>query len=138
VVLHLGDDDLVARADHAAAVSVHHEVDALGAAAREDALAGLARVDEAPHLLARALVGRRRALAEVVDAAVDVRVLLAQILRAALDDDLRHLRRRGVVEVDERLAVHGLAEHGEVGAHALHVEAARALFSFIDDCCVRR
>src|SRR3712207_1433500 len=123
VVLHLGDHDLVAFLDYTAAVAVHDEVDALGHAAHEDALARLARVDEAAHLLARALVGGRGALAQVVDAAVYVGVLLAQVLRPALDDDARHLRRRRVVEVDERLAVHRLAQHGKVFAHALNVPA---------------
>src|SRR5215204_720690 len=121
VVLHLGDDYLVALAHELAPVAVHDEVDALRHPAHEDALARLARVDEAAHLLARALVSRGGALAQVVDAAVDVRVLLAQVLRAPLDDDARHLRRRRVVEVDERLAVHGLAQHREVFADAFDI-----------------
>src|ERR1043166_3918876 len=127
VVLHLGDDDLVTLSDELAPVAVHDEVDGLGDAAHEDALARLARVQEPSRLLARALVGRGRLLAQVVDAAVYVRVLLAQVFRAALDDDARNLRRGRVVEVDERLAVHRLGENGEVFADALHVPAFRSV-----------
>src|SRR5215204_2253554 len=127
VVLHLGDDYLVARFDELAPVAVHDEVDALCDAADEDALARLARVDKAPDLLARALVGRGRALAQVVDAAVYVRMLLAQVLGPALDDDARHLRRSGVVEVDQWLPVHRLPEHGEDLAHGTDVPARARL-----------
>src|SRR5207248_3269973 len=59
VVLHLGDDYLVAFADELSTVAVHDEVYAFGHAAHEYALARLARVDEALGLLARALVCAR-------------------------------------------------------------------------------
>jgi hypothetical protein len=64
-----------------------------GGAAHEDALTDVARVDEALHLLARAFVGGRGFLAEIVDAAMNVRVFLFEINAASIDDDLRHLGR---------------------------------------------
>src|SRR5205085_11558216 len=76
-----------------------------------------------PGLLARALVGGGRTLAQVVHAAMYVRVLFAQVLAPSLDDDARDLRRGGVVEVDERLAVHGLPQNRKIFAEALNVPA---------------
>src|SRR5437763_8405988 len=120
-MLHHGDDYLIALADELATVAVHDEIYAFGDAAHEYTLARLARTQEALDLLARALVCGGRTLAQVVDAAVYVRVLLAQVLAPTLDDDARDLRRGGVVEVDERLAVDGLPQNGKVLAHALNV-----------------
>ena len=74
VVLELGDDDEVARAEVVEPPGVGDEVERLGRAAREDDLARRRRVDERAHLLAGALVAGGRALGELVDAAVHVRV----------------------------------------------------------------
>ena len=63
---------------------------------------------------ARPLVGRRGALAEQVHAAVDVGVVLRVEARDRVDDRLRLLRGRRVVEIDERLAVHLLLQDREV------------------------
>ena len=53
VVLEPGDDDLVARADVAAAPALRDQVDRLGRAADEDDLSDRRRVEEAAHLVAR-------------------------------------------------------------------------------------
>ena len=62
MVLHLRDQDLVAFFDETFAVSMRDEVDALGAAADEDAAIDVRRVDEAFYLFAGRLVGGRRGL----------------------------------------------------------------------------
>ena len=130
MVLHRRDDDLVARADELASIAMHHQIDAFGGAANKNAFLRLARVDESLHLLARAFVGRRRLLAEVVNAAMNVGMFVFEIDAAAIDYHLRHLRRRGVVEIDERLAVNGLAQHGKILANALDVKTCAGAF-----CC---
>ena len=53
VVLHLGEDDLVAAADVLAPPRVGHEVDRLGGVAREDDLVRVRRIDEPRGRLAR-------------------------------------------------------------------------------------
>ena len=58
VVLEPGDEDLVARLEARPREALRHQVQAVGAALGEDDLAGLARVDEARDLGARAFVGR--------------------------------------------------------------------------------
>ena len=100
-----GDEDLVAGADVRAAPRLRDEVDRLGRAAREDDLLLVARVDEALHRRARLLVRVGGRLAEVVHAAMDVRVLLGVVADDARRSPPRLLRRGGVVEIDERLAV---------------------------------
>src|SRR5207245_2186390 len=58
-----------------------------------------------------------------MDAAVNVGVDLRVVAGEGLDHRLRLLRGRGVVEIDERLAVHLLAEDGKIAPHLLDVES---------------
>ena len=76
---------------------------------------------------ARLFVDLRRALAEPVDAAMDVGVLLGVVAGQAIDHGLRLLRRRGVVEVHERLAVDPLPQDREVLTDRRHIQRGCAL-----------
>ena len=110
VVLHLGDDDLVARAagPRRAAVGpgddVGDQVERLGGVLGEDDLGAVGGVDERGDLVARALVQRGRLLGEHVDAAVHVGVVPRVVVVDRVEDLPRLLRGRGVVEVDQRLS----------------------------------
>jgi hypothetical protein len=75
MVLELGNDDDVARAEVVEPPGVGDEIDALRRTVREDHLSRGGRVDEPRDLLARAFVFRRGDLRKRVDAAVHVRVL---------------------------------------------------------------
>ena len=99
-----------------------HEVDRLGRAAREDDFLRGPRAEEAGDLRAGAFVLGRRLLGEEVRPAVDVRVRLLVVAAVGVDDGTRLLRRVRVVEVDEPLAVHGLAEDRELLPDLLDVE----------------
>src|SRR5262249_52350132 len=114
VVLEPGDDDLVALRDVAAPPALRDEVDPLGRAADEDDLLRRRGVDEPANALARGLerVGRLRR--ERVRGAVDVRVFVLVEEGEAIDDRLRLLRRRRVVEPHEALSAHRLAEDREL------------------------
>ena len=79
VVLHLGEHDRVAARDVLPAPRVGDEVDRLGRVAGEDHLVGVGGVDEPGDLRAGPLVLRGRLLADRVDPAVDVRVVLAVV-----------------------------------------------------------
>ena len=122
VVLELGDDDEVSRAEVHEPPGVGDEVQALGRIPREDDLLRRRRVDEAGHGLARALVGGGCPLGELVDTAVHVRVGRLVELPQRVEHLCRLLRRRGRVEVGERLPVDLLLEDGEVGAKLARVE----------------
>src|SRR6185503_10655933 len=125
VMLHRRDDDLVALADEFAAVAVHHEIDAFGGAPHEDTFANVASVDEALHLFTRTFVGSSCFLAQVMNAAMNVRVFLFDVGAAAIDDDLRYLRRGRVVEIDEWFAVDSLLQDWEVSANAFDIPRIR-------------
>ena len=125
VVLEARDDDLVAGGEPRAPVRLGDEVDRLGRPADEDDFRGRGRVHEAARLLARALVQRGRLLRQRVHAAVHVGVMGARVVRDGVDDRRRLLRRGGVVEVGEGMAVDPARERGKVGAHAGHVERDR-------------
>ena len=105
-----------------AAERLRDEVDALGRAAGEDDLARRGGVEERPHLLAGGLVGLGRKLAQHVDAAMDVGVAADVVVHQRVEHGLRLLRRGGVVEIDQRLAVHLLVQDREIRAEARDVE----------------
>jgi hypothetical protein len=113
VMLETRDDDLVARQQARPAVGLRDEVDRLGRAADKNDFGRGRGVDEAPHLLARALVEGRRLLGERMHAAVHVGVVGARVVGDRVDDGRGLLRRGGVVEVGERMAVDAPREHGK-------------------------
>ena len=116
VVLELGDEDDVARAEVGEAPRVRDEVDRLGRVADEDDLARGRRVHERAAPLARVLERLGRPLGELVDAAVHVRVRRLVEVRHRLEHRPGLLRARGRVEEGERLAVEDLLEDREIGA----------------------
>ena len=126
MVLQLGQEDLVAGPEVRPAPAFRREVDAFGGAAHEDAAAGGRHAEETGDDLAGALEGDGGLLAEQVDAAVDVRVLLGVIPAERLEDDRRLLRGGGVVEVGQRAAMHGPPEDREVPAKGGDVEGGHA------------
>ena len=63
-----------------------------------------------------------RYLREVVYASVYIGILVGVIMREGIDDRAGFLRCGAVVEVHERLALHLLAQDGEVRANAAHVK----------------
>ena len=125
VVLHGGDDDLVARREPWPRPALRDEVQPFGGAPHEDDLAPVGRVQERPDRVPRPLVGVRRPLAQRMQPPVDVRVVGFVVAADGVDDRARLLARGAVVEVHERCAVHLLREDGKLGADAFHVEHVR-------------
>src|SRR5204863_3486460 len=111
-----GEYDFVALADELAAKAVRDEVDAVGGAAGIDDLALFACIDEALDPAARFLVFGRGLFREIVNRAVNIRVLGRLIPHDPVDHGLRHLAGGRVVEEDERLPVYLEIEDREIGA----------------------
>ena len=111
VVLHDGEHDLVAFADHHAAEALGHEVDGLGRVAGEDDLVLGRRIEEAPHAFARILEGLGGGVREEVQAAMHVGIFFRVALHHRVEHRLRLLGRGGIVEIDQRLAI-DLARRG--------------------------
>ena len=126
VVLHLGDEDLVAGPDRRRE-RVGHQVDRLGRVLGEHDLARV-RAEERGHLGPRALVDLGALLAEQVRASVGGAVV--QLVERALGvQDLDRLLRGGAgVQVDQRVAVADRPGQGrEVGPDRLDVEVSGEL-----------
>ena len=116
VVLHLGEEDLVAPSDVAPAPGVRHEVEGLGDVAGEDDLGRLRRPQESGDLGARRLVLRGGALGDRVDAPVDVRVVLLVVPDHRLDHLARLLGGGRAVQIHQRLPIDALPEDRKIVA----------------------
>ena len=121
VMLHLGQQDPVARLDIGSPPAVAHEVDRLGGIAGEDDLLYGGGVDEAGHSPARRLVGGRRLLAQGVDAPMGVGVVPPVVIVHRVDHRRRFLRGGGAIEVDQRLAMDLPSQDREVSLDGLGV-----------------
>ena len=126
VVLQPGEHHLVAGFDVAPTPALRDQIDPLRRAADEDDLALRGCLDEPANRLARRLVGVRRAGGQGVRGTVHVRILALVELRQAIDDGLRLLRRRRVVEPHEPLAADGLRQDGELALEHVGVERRAA------------
>src|SRR4051812_26709645 len=122
MVLHPGNQDLIARSEKRSGVALSHEVDALGGSPSKDYLPGRARIDETGDFFADLIVCQRRSLAEKVDAAVNVRVLGGVEASNRIDDCLGLLAGRRIIQVDQRLPPDSLGENGEVLPDASDIE----------------
>ena len=110
VMLHDGEDDLVAIL-HEAAETRCHKVDRLGGAAGEDHLRGGAGVDPCAHLLAGGLQAGCSLLRHGEDAAVHVGLVVEIHIVYRLHHAAGCLRGGGVVEIHERTPVHLAVKH---------------------------
>src|SRR5689334_2051019 len=112
-MLHLGDQDFICRHE-TTAIALRHEVDPVGGTAGENHLAWESGIQEPAGLLPYRVIRLRRRLAQVMDAAVNVGIVQTVVAAHGIDDRLRLLRRGGVVEIHQRLAMHLTLKDGEV------------------------
>ena len=121
VVLHLGDDDLVARLDRQAQ-PMSHQIDRLGPALGPDDLFRGFRIQEPRHDLARLFESLGRLVRQGVQAAVDVGVAALHRRHQGVDYRARLLRRGRVVQIDQRFAVHLPRQDRELRPHGVGIE----------------
>src|SRR5207249_3086382 len=91
----------------------------------EDDLAQARGVDELLHLEPGALVSLRGPLAQHVDAAMHVGVVVLVVVPQLVQDGARLLRGGGVIEIDEPFSVDRLAEDRKLLAQPFDLQAAR-------------
>ena len=125
VMLHLGDDDLVARPDRLAETR-RHQIDRLGPTLGPDDLIRAFGIQEPRHGLARRLEGLGRLIGQGVQAAVDVGVGVLHRRRQGVDHRPRLLRRGGRVQIDERPAVHRPRQDRELGARGAGIKGGHS------------
>ena len=121
VVLHHAQHDLVAGADVSEAEAGRNEIDRLGRRPGENDLLMRLGVDESTHSLSGRLVSLGRRVGEIMQAAVNVRILMLIGVSQAVDDLLRLLGRGRIIEIDQRLAIGALGKDGEIRAYRLDI-----------------
>ncbi len=123
VVLHLGEQHLIALAQELAAPSLRDQVHRLRGSAREHDRLGPRGAEEPGEVRASALEELGGLLAQHVEASMRVRVVVRVEVGHRVDHLLRLLRRGGAVQVDERPVAHRAREDGEVLADPLDVQS---------------
>ncbi len=103
VMLHLGDQDQIARFQVGPTPRLRDEVDRLGCVADEDDFALIGSADKGGECLAGVLVEAGGLFRQLIDTAMNVRVGFAVEGRDRVNDGLRLLRAGGTVEEDERI-----------------------------------
>ena len=108
------------------------EVDAFGSTASENDFLRGAGVDKLRGAFARGFVGAGCAVAQFVDAAVDVCIIVFVVADDGIDDLPGFLAARRAVEVNERVAIDFLIEDREVISQPRPLNAARRTRRKID------
>jgi hypothetical protein len=121
-MLHRGDDNLIVLVNEFAPITLGDEVDSFSRAARKNNLMCLPGVDQSPDFDARIFIFAGRQLAQIINAAVHIGVLLGVIAIDRLNHHLRFLRGGRAVQVDERTPVNLLVKDRKILADPLYVE----------------
>ena len=115
-MLHFREQNHVAGLEIFCAPGTGDEIDAFGRAAREDDFVGAFGVDEFCGAGAGGFKRVRRAVAQFMDAAMDVGVVVLVIMHQRVNHRAGLLRRGGVVEINQRLAVDLLVQDRKIRA----------------------
>ena len=114
VVLHLGEQNLIAGLQVRGRPGLGHEVDAFGCAAREDDFVRRSSMDELSGALPCGLEGRSRAVAELVDTAMHVRIVVLVVMAQSIQHAEGLLTRSRIVQIDQGMSVDFLIENRKV------------------------
>ena len=114
VVLHLGNQHLIACLHLRLAERAGHEVDGLGGAACKDNLLGLTRMDKLAHLLARRLMEVGGLLREVVHTTVHIRIHVEILIAHSVEHAERFLRGGRIIQIHQRLTIHFASQNREI------------------------
>ena len=111
MVFHFGQNDGVSFGQVCSTPCMGDEVDALGGAAGDD---DLIRIETLLEFTAAGFVPLGRFSSKGVDGSVDVGVGLGVVIVHRIENDLRFLRGRGVVKINEWMAVDLALEDGKL------------------------
>ncbi|MNZ77355.1 hypothetical protein D3C78_958920 [compost metagenome] len=110
MVLQGAEDDFVPRLELAHPPALGHQIDRLGGAAGPDHLMAAGRVDKAGDRLAGCLEGAGGAAAQGMGGAVHIGIVGPIVVSYGVQHRLRLLGGGGVVQIDQRVAVHLLRQ----------------------------
>ena len=120
MVLHHGENHFVALRQQLS-VGRSHKIERLGGAASENNLIDRSGINKTADTLAGRLHSRRGLLRKAVHTAVHIRLMRVVDIHYIVHHRTRHLRRGGIVEIDERLAVHLASENRKIAAQCVHI-----------------
>jgi hypothetical protein len=96
------------------APAIGQEIDAFGGAASENDFITAGRVDEFRGAMAGGFEGGSGAVAQFVNAAVNVGIVLLVVIAQRIENGPRFLRGGGVIEVDQRIPVDLLVQNRKI------------------------
>ncbi len=126
VVFEDGEDDLIALVDHQSAKALSHEIDGFGGVAGEDQLILGRRIQEAAHAFAGILEALGCRIGKEMQAAMDVGIFFGVALHDGIKHGLWLLRRGGVIEIDQGLAINLARKDGKIAADFFDVKHGRS------------
>ena len=122
VVLHDRQNDLVAFLDEGFAEGSRDQIDRFGRRFREDDFIDGAGVEKGAHAFPRGLIGFRRGIGEMMQAAMHIGVFVVGRVNHPFDDFPWFLRRRGIIEIDQRFSINLRRKDWEILAQARNIE----------------
>ena len=130
MVLHDGENHLVAVVQKLVAKRRGHQVDGFGRAPRKDNFGGRSGPDKLLHPAAGRLVGIGSLLAEGMHPAMHVGIHPIVGIGNVVDHAAGGLRGGGVVQIDERTARYLTFQNGEIGSYLLNIQHSGTPFFF--------
>src|SRR3990167_2601446 len=125
MMLHGGDDDFIPGLQGTPPERLGNQIDRLGSTTdKYDFLVG-AGVEKVPDLLPSRFVCGRGLRAERMHTAMDIRIVVAVIVIDGFDNLDGLLRRGGVIQIDQRLAMDPAGQDREIRADGLDIECGR-------------
>src|SRR5262245_28224081 len=124
MMLELRKEDGVAALEVGEGPGIGHEVDAFGGAASEDDFLGGAGIDEFRRAFARGFVGAGGPIAQLMDAAVNIGIVVLVVADDGIEDWPRLLAARRAIEVDQRVPIDLLVEDREILPQPLPINCA--------------
>ena len=125
VMLHFGEQDFVASFDVLGSPRMRDEVNSFGRATGKNDFSRTAGIDEPSRAIARGFEGGSGAIAQLMDAAMNIGVIFLVVATESIKNDSRFLGRGGVIKIDQRLAVDFLIEDGKVAPNFIEIDLLR-------------
>lgn len=122
MMLHPGNDNLIIFLNVASTPTLRHQVNAFGCPAHKDNLARCSGIEKAARLFAGRLVSIGRARRQLVRSTMYVEVFVFIKVTQAVNDRLRLLPSRAVIEPDQRMPIDLLLQNRKIATNCLYIK----------------
>ena len=125
-MFHLREQNHIARAQKFSAPGLRNQVDAFRCPAGENDFVRAGGADVFRHALARFFVSFGRARTQLVQAAMDIRVVVFVIMPQRIGHRPRLLRRGRIIEIDKGFSLHAFAQDRKILADRCPIDTGSA------------